>query len=443
MKRAAIYVRVSTREQQKNGLSVDNQLDSLKEYCKKNKIKIAEIYNDAGISARKKYKKRPALLKLMNDCMDGSIDIILFTKLDRWFRSVADYYEVQSILDQYKVPWRAIWEDYETETSSGVFKVNIMLSVAQAEADRTSERTRDSVEYRRAQGNFLGGRPPLGYKLINKKLVIDETKRDVVNAIFETYLNTFSISAAVIAASNHGHRMATSVCWKTLNNTAYCGNAHGGSSCPSYITQEQHNIITESMRKKTRTTKHSDRVYIFSGLCTCGYCGSRMVGRVNVWTRKRDNVKKYNNFYSCSAHLDMRRPDCPGMNLSEKKIESYLFKNLNSIIEEHNISLKENLNDDNQNKIKNLELKLKRIGDRYELGDYSFSEYKDKRFELMAEIANLRNQSNVKHIIPALPDDWKDVYESLTLDNKKAFWHRLISEIIIDKNEKINVLFYA
>lgn len=445
MKRAAIYVRVSTREQQKNGLSVDNQLDSLKEYCKKNKIKIAGIYNDAGISARKKYKKRPALLKLMNDCMDGSIDIILFTKLDRWFRSVADYYEVQSILDQYKVPWRAIWEDYETETSSGVFKVNIMLSVAQAEADRTSERTRDSVEYRRAQGNFLGGRPPLGYKLENKKLVIDESMRDVVNAIFETYLNTFSISAAVIAASKHGHRMATSVCWKVLTNPAYYGNARGGSHCPSYISEEQHNIIIESMRKKTRTTKHSDRVYIFSGLCTCGYCGSRMVGRVNVWTRKSDNVKKYNNYYSCSAHNDMRRPDCPGMNLSEKKIESYLLKNLSSFISEHNqeLSMEDRSADNNENKIKNLEDKLKRIGDRYELGDYSFSEYKDKRFELMAEIANLRNQSNVKHIIPALPDDWKDAYESLTLDNKKAFWHRLISEIIIDKNEKINVLFYA
>ena len=146
-KRAAIYVRVSTAEQKEHGLSVDNQLDALKNYCQERGFSIAGIYNDAGISARKKYRSRPALLQLLEDCQKHKIDIILFTKLDRWFRSVADYYAVQQVLDGAKVPWRAIWEDYETETSAGVFKVNIMLSVAQAESDRTSERIKAVLEY--------------------------------------------------------------------------------------------------------------------------------------------------------------------------------------------------------------------------------------------------------------------------------------------------------
>lgn len=162
-KRAAIYVRVSTAEQRDHGLSVDSQIDALQKYCRENGLDVAGIYNDAGISARKKYKARPALLQLIQDCKDHKIDIILFTKLDRWFRSVADYYEVQSQLDAAKVPWRAIWEDYETETSAGVFKVNIMLSIAQAESDRTSERIRAVNEYRKSQGYIIVGKMPLGY----------------------------------------------------------------------------------------------------------------------------------------------------------------------------------------------------------------------------------------------------------------------------------------
>lgn len=444
MKRAAIYIRVSTMEQKKHGVSVDNQLEALQEYCKSNKIKVAGVYNDAGISARKKYNRRPALLQLINDCQNGKIDLILFTKLDRWFRSVADYYEVQSILDRCSVPWRAIWEDYETETSSGVFKVNIMLSVAQAEADRTSERMKENIEYRRSQGNYLGGKPPLGYKIVNKRLEIDESKKDVVNAIFNTYLDTFSISEAVKSAMEYGHTMATSVCWKVLNNTAYCGTAHGGSKCPSYITENQHNIIVNSMRKRSRTTKHSDRVYIFSGLCTCGCCGSRMVGRVNHWIRKKDNVKFYSNLYSCSAHNDMRRPDCPGVNKSEKIIEDFLLKNLSSFIVNYNTELKSvsASNNNSELKIINLENKLKRIGNRYELGDYSLVEYKEKRAEIISEISDLKEKSNKLKSVPELPDNWIDLYKDFSQDNKKAFWHRLISEIIIYNDGNIHINFY-
>ncbi len=159
MKRVAIYVRVSTEEQRKNGLSVDNQIEALTEFCRDNQFSVVDVYNDAGISARKSYKNRPELLRLINDCQSNRVDLVIFTKLDRFFRSVADYYAC--IEQMNNVPWRAIWEDYETETSSGVFKVNIMLSVAQAESDRTSERVKSITDYRRAKGEYIG-RPPFG-----------------------------------------------------------------------------------------------------------------------------------------------------------------------------------------------------------------------------------------------------------------------------------------
>ena len=79
-------------------------------------------------------------MRLLSDVEAGKIDLILFIKLDRLFHNVADYYEVQKILDAHGVHWQTVLEDYETITSSGQFKVNIMLSVAQNEADRTSEK---------------------------------------------------------------------------------------------------------------------------------------------------------------------------------------------------------------------------------------------------------------------------------------------------------------
>ena len=83
MKRAALYVRVSTQEQKNSGLSVDSQIDALEKYCEEQGYTVAGIYNDAGISARKKYTKRPALLRLLEDCRQCKIDIILFTLLAR------------------------------------------------------------------------------------------------------------------------------------------------------------------------------------------------------------------------------------------------------------------------------------------------------------------------------------------------------------------------
>lgn len=183
MKRAALYVRVSTVEQREQGQSVDSQIAALQEYAKENNYAVAGVYNDAGVSAHVKYTRRPELLRLIDDARSGKIDVILVTKLDRFFRSVKDYYAVMDQLDH--VSWRAIWEDYETETATGIFKVNIMLSVAQAESDRTGERVKAVNDYRRAKGEFVGGKIPIGYKLEGKQLVQDPETHDAIAAFFK------------------------------------------------------------------------------------------------------------------------------------------------------------------------------------------------------------------------------------------------------------------
>ncbi len=146
MKKVGLYVRVSTQEQKLHGISIENQLDALQKYCKEKEYIIVATYNDAGISAHVSYKKRPALLQMIQDCQEQKIELLLFTRLDRFFRSVEDYYLVLSQME--KVPWKAIWENYETETSDGQLRVNIMLSIAEAEAARTSEKIKSIMDYK-------------------------------------------------------------------------------------------------------------------------------------------------------------------------------------------------------------------------------------------------------------------------------------------------------
>jgi len=149
LKNVLAYVRVSTEEQAIHGLSIEAQTSALESWVKENGHRMVHIYTDAGISARKPASKRPALQQLLADAQSGKGDLVIFTKLDRWFRNIAEYYKVQEILEKFHVDWKTVHEDYDTSTASGRLKINIMLSVAQDEADRTSERIKAVFEAKR------------------------------------------------------------------------------------------------------------------------------------------------------------------------------------------------------------------------------------------------------------------------------------------------------
>jgi len=183
----ALYIRVSTEEQALRGYSLEAQRETLESYVKEHGMIIADFYQDEGKSARKSYRTRPEFMRLLHDVEAGEIDLILFIKLDRWFRNVGDYHEVQKILDKHKVLWRAVLEDYETVTSSGQFKVNIMLAVAQNEADRTSERIRVVMDSKIKHGTVPSGHIPFGYRIgENKHLEVVPEQAAIVRDIFET-----------------------------------------------------------------------------------------------------------------------------------------------------------------------------------------------------------------------------------------------------------------
>ena len=433
MKRVALYVRVSTQEQKLNGLSIDSQIDALKEYCKENKYIIQGIYNDAGISARKSYKKRPALQRMIYACQTKQVDLVLFTKLDRFFRSVADYYECLSQMEQ--VPWRAIWEDYETETSAGVFKVNIMLAVAQSEADRTSERIKAVNKYRKEQGAYLGS-APTGYRLNKADLIKDENTKDAVQTFFDKYLSSRNIHKAIEAAHDHGLQLSLDTAKTMLRKTTYAGNAYG-YSCEPYITMEQYASIQKSVGTKQPRREKVHNEYLFTGgLFRCKCCGRAMIGSFrNLKSGK--NIRPY-KFYHC---VNGRNMQCHNNHsISEKRVEQFLLEQMETELEAYNfrIASAEKEIADTERKRKRLNLKLQRIGERYEDGDISRAEYLKKKDAVQLEIAKLAFYPEPKQ--KALPDNWRETYLELDTSHRRAFWYSTIESITFD-GEGLSITF--
>lgn len=433
MKRAFLYVRVSTAEQRDHGLSVDNQIDALQAYCKDNNYEVVKIFNDAGFSASKSYKSRPALQEMLNACERREADILLFTKLDRFFRSVPDYYVCMERMNG--IPWRAIWEDYETETSAGQFKVNIMLSIAQAESQRTSERIKAVMAYKRARGDFLGGNAPLGYTIRNKMLEIDEETAPAVRAFFREYLSTFTQGCAIRAAQEHGVKIINTKANRMLRSEAYAGNANG-CKCPAYITQEEHLLILKNLSSRA-TTSATERIYIFSGLVVCAECGRRMEGHT-VTSVQKNRRYKYKT-YRCGN--GRQQVGCTNKkHIMESTLERYMLAQLDDLLtsEIASVKLSNGIKKDAHKRIQSLEQKLVRIGERYEDGDITREEYIKKRNDTKAELTKL--QQPTKQIADlTLPSNWKDIYSELDELHRQSFWKRYVNHIVARDRTDISV----
>ena len=140
LKRVALYIRVSGEEQKIHGLSLEAQQERLETYARERGWIITGIYIDAAKTARKNLHKRAEFQRMIESVKRNEIDILLFCRLDRWFRSVADYYKVMEILQEHHCEWLTTDEEYDTTTANGRLYINVKLSIAQNEADIDGER---------------------------------------------------------------------------------------------------------------------------------------------------------------------------------------------------------------------------------------------------------------------------------------------------------------
>ena len=207
--RCAIYTRKSTEE----GLEQEfNSLDAQREACSayilsqrhEGWTELPDIYDDGGYSGGN--MDRPALKALLAKVAAGKVDVIVVYKVDRLTRALSDFAKIVDVLDAAGASFVSVTQSFNTTTSMGRLTLNVLLSFAQFEREVTGERIRDKIAASKAKGMFMGGPVPLGYNVVDRKLIIDEGEAATVRMIFTRYLELGSGRALQVELDQRGVR---------------------------------------------------------------------------------------------------------------------------------------------------------------------------------------------------------------------------------------------
>ena len=180
MIKAIGYIRVSTDEQAKEGFSLENQEQKIRDYCKLKDFEIVEIIQDAGVSA--KNLRRPGVQKVIEMAEEKMIDAVIVYKLDRMFRSTVDALETTKQFDKLNVSFHSIEETIDTKSAMGKFFFTLTAALAEMEREIIGERTRDVLQRKKANGEFYG-HVPFGFKRFKGKLLNHDAEQKIVLAV--------------------------------------------------------------------------------------------------------------------------------------------------------------------------------------------------------------------------------------------------------------------
>jgi site-specific DNA recombinase len=347
----AIYTRKSTEE----GLDQDyNSLDAQRDACEnfvtsqksEGWLMLRERYDDGGYSGGT--MNRPGLQQLLDDVREGRIDIIVVYKIDRLSRSLSDFAKLVDLFDEHKVTFVSVTQSFNTTTSMGRLTLNILLSFAQFERELSGERVRDKFAASRKRGMWMGGMLPLGYDLVDRKLVINEAEACTVREIFKRFATLPSMAALVRELRSKG---VTSKSWTTakgverpgrlvdkgylyklINNPVYIGIAvHKGNQYPgeheAIVDQETWETIQEQLSggaplsKGKKASKESKAPSLLRGLLYSADGNAFTPG----WTAKGD---RYYRYYINTKSIKEGKEACDVRRIPAGEIETVVIEQL-------------------------------------------------------------------------------------------------------------------
>lgn len=441
MTRMAIYCRVSTDQQVKEGDSIQAQLDALRAYAKKNGYEIAGEYIDNGVSGTL-LDERDELQRLLDDVRSGKIDLLGFTKLDRYFRNLKHYLNTQEVLDKYNVPWIAIWERYETRTPQGRLMISQMLGFAQFEAENTAVRINKVFDYKKQNHEVLSGKVPYGYMIVNKHMVANPETVDRAREIFDTYIATGSICETLRRIQPYESVKTQRSLKLMLQNRKYIGESYGIENYhEAIIDRDTFDLVQEMLSKNQRKARKFE--YIFSGMVWCGDCGRKMTGTTDEYHAKKIRYK----VYRCMFHY-RTIPSCGNTRtLNEAKLEKYLVENIKNLAFAEINEGKDKERPDYEKQIESLERKIERLKDLYVNELITLDEYKHDVASYRADIERFRkdmrkyandDKSALKRLVGMNLEDW---YWTLTVAEKRTLWLGVIDKIWYGDDKQIRVDF--
>ena len=239
VKRCAIYTRKSSEEgleQEYN--SLDAQRDAAEAFIRSQKHEgwkaLKETYDDGGISGG--HMERPGLQRILCDIKKGQIDVVVVYKVDRLSRSLADFAQLMQLFDKHGVSFVSVTQQFNTSSSMGRLTLNVLLSFAQFEREVTGERIRDKIALSKQKGMWMGGIPPLGYDICEKKLIVNSEEEEVVKTCFQTYLAKSGLIETVLELNRFG--------LKTKSFTSSKGRVQEGKP---WVAKQLHRVLTQPL----------------------------------------------------------------------------------------------------------------------------------------------------------------------------------------------------
>lgn len=451
IERCACYIRVSTDEQRQHGLSLDAQRDKLKEYARKNHLKIVEWYEDEGVSGAKLIKNRPELQRMINDAKKRNFERIIFIRLDRFFRSVAEYHECMKIIDP--VVWTATEEErYDLSTASGRAYVNMKLTIAEYEAGNTGEKIRDVNDFKVKTGQPLTGSVPRCYMIIkteNGKRLVRNPEMEEITFDMIDHVKTHQSKSKTLKYINRKYNMNFS--YSQLDRLLktpmlygeYRGNPDYIEEKERYMTKAEFEIMHGSLKHQVKDNSRRD--YLFTGLIKCPHCGRLLKAGMYTTTNKY-GIRYIYLKYRC--HLSKVNGTCDFKKvISENVLERMMLDQVEQFLKNEKVSnaeiLEANHMPDTEAELKDLQAERDRLNYAWQKGRIKdMAKYDSEYDRLSAEIDALKNKKvevekrDFSKIESALSGNWKDIYNELDPKNKRAFWRSFVKSIEIEWTTK-------
>ncbi|HTV69119.1 MAG TPA: recombinase family protein [Rhizobiaceae bacterium] len=298
---------------------------------------VSDRYDDGGMSGGT--LERPALQRLMRDVETGLIDVVAVYKIDRLSRSLSDFSKLVDVFEAKDVTFVSVTQSFNTTSSMGRLTLNILLSFAQFERELIGERIRDKFAASRRKGMWMGGNVPFGYRVANRKLIIEETEAATIRSIFQQFITVGS--ATVLAQQltaegltrRDGKPFDKGWLYKLLNNRVYVGEAvHKGQNYPgehqAIVSRETwdkvHSILKESPRKRAGQSRRQTPA-VLKGLIFA----PNGLAMTPTHTRRRGKLYRY---YVTTSVLKLSPETCPIRRVPAAEIEAAVIDQLRIIL---------------------------------------------------------------------------------------------------------------
>ena len=422
-KKCGLYMRVSTEDQAREGFSLPEQKERLESFCKFKGYEIIDYYQDAGISA-KTGNHRPEFERLKDDIKTKKINTIVALKLDRITRSIYDWENLMTFLDENDAYLDCVNDEINTTSANGKMISRLLMSVSQNEIERTSERTKIGLAGAIKSGH-IPHVAPLGYKHEDKRLVIDYSTKDVVVRIFDLYYNGYSYQKIsnlfneekVLGKDNWRDSTIVTI----LENEIYKGDfVHGKrTKHPTYYEDVVEPIISKEMwsdcqvqKKKNSRSYQRTLTYLYLQKLKCPKCNRILGGKATT----KKNGKTY-FYYYCN--------DCK-VQFKESLINEYFEQFIDELTEYDSVvnqfflpMIKQKFDEPKEQlekEINEQKVKLERIKKAYINGAFEVQEYKEEKKIVENAITELENKLETTDCTEELKFTPKDILLKRDID---------------------------